>query len=209
MERILVVGASGTTGHKIVERLKTSDQWIPIAMVRNSEQEAYFKTRNVETIFGDLEQDVADTVNTADKVVFAAGSGGEKVEAVDRDGAIKMIRASEQAGIKKFVMLSAMGVDNPEQSDTLKDYLKAKQEADVFLKNSALNYAIVRPGALTNNKGKGKIELAKSLGKFGEISRDDVAETLVKSLLNTTANTTTFEIIQGENPISEALENIS
>ncbi|WP_066218230.1 SDR family oxidoreductase [Formosa haliotis] len=209
MEKILVVGATGTTGHKIVELLKSSELFEPIAMVRNEAQESEFKTKNIKTVFGDLEQDVSKTVTGADKVIFAAGSGGKKVEAVDRDGAIKMIKASEDANIKKFVMLSSMGADKPEQSERLQDYLTAKQKADQYLTSSHLNYTIVRPGRLNNHPGQGHIQLGKSLSNSGEISRDDVAKTLVYALDNEQSNTSTFEILEGDTAIPEAFKSMS
>ena len=208
MENVLVVGASGTTGHKVVNHLKTSQDFEPIAMVRTSEQEQNFKDQNIRTVFGDLEGDVSETVVEANHVIFAAGSGGKKVEAVDQDGAIKMIKASEKANIKKFVMLSSMGADKPEQSEKLQDYLQAKHNADNFLKDSNLNYAIVRPGTLNNEAGQGRIQLAKSLSKQGEISRDDVAQTLIQALRVDATNATTFEILHGDTPIEEALQHI-
>ena len=208
MENVLVVGATGTTGHKVVHHLKTSQDFEPIAMVRNAEQEKSFKEHNIRTVFGDLEDDVSQTVSEASHVIFAAGSGGKKVEAVDRDGAIKMIKASEGANIKKFVMLSSMGADNPEQSEKLQDYLKAKHNADVFLKDSKLNYVIVRPGTLNNEAGQGRITLSKSFSKRGEITRDDVAQTLVQALRDDATDKTTFEILQGDTPIEEAFRSM-
>ncbi|MDW5288532.1 SDR family oxidoreductase [Formosa sp. PL04] len=208
MEKVLVVGASGSTGYKIVNILKSSQHFEPIAMVRSESQRLKFEEEDVKTIYGDLEKEVSHAIIDIDRVIFAAGSGGKNVQAVDRDGAKKMISASGKANVKKFVMLSSMGADKPEQSDELQDYLKAKHQADEFLKDSELNFTIVRPGTLNDNKGKGKIELAKSLGKRGEISRDDVAETLVNALYDKTAPKATFEIIQGETAIGDAFENL-
>ncbi|WP_299780898.1 SDR family oxidoreductase [uncultured Formosa sp.] len=209
MENVLVVGATGTTGHIIVNYLKGSQDFEPIAMVRNAEQEKAFSTQNIRTVHGDLEEDVSKTVQGIDKVIFAAGSGGKKVESVDQDGAIKMIKASEDAKINKFVMLSSMGADYPEQSDQLKEYLKAKHNADEFLKKSTLNYTIVRPGTLNNNAGQGTIELAEKLSKRGEITRDDVAQTLIQALRDESTDTSTFEILQGNTPIESAFKTIN
>ncbi|MFD2914151.1 SDR family oxidoreductase [Psychroserpens luteus] len=208
MENILVAGATGTTGKKIVQLLKASQYFEPIAMVRNEQQQAEFLAHDVKTVMGDLEQDVSHTTKNIDKVIFAAGSGGKNVKGVDQDGAIKMVDASSKWNVKKFVMLSSMGADQPEKSEKLQDYLKAKHNADEYLKSSNLNYAIVRPGSLTNNAGEGKIKLAKSLNEQGEITRDDVAQTLVRSLHDDAANKETFEIIKGETLIGKALETI-
>jgi uncharacterized protein YbjT (DUF2867 family) len=208
MDKILVAGATGTTGKKIVQLLKSSQHFEPIAMVRKENQKAEFLAQDIKTVLADLEQDVSHTVKNVDKVIFAAGSGGKKVEAVDQEGAKKLIRASEEANIKKFVMLSAMGADEPEEHDELTDYLHAKHNADEFLKSSKLNFTIVRPGRLNNDQGQGKIKLGESLSQQGEITREDVAETLVYSLQDNTANKRTFEILQGDTLIKEAIKTI-
>ena len=209
MENILVAGANGTTGKKIIALLHTSQNFNPIAMVRKEEQQAYFKDQNIKTVLGDLTNDVDSVFDSSiDRVIFAAGSGGKDVIGVDQDGAKKMIDASKKANVKKFVMLSSMGADNPEKAEKLQDYLKAKHNADEYLKTSGLEYSIVRPGTLTDEEQMAKIELAPKLNKRGEISRADVAQTLVQSLEDKTASNATFEIIKGEQSITEALSQI-
>jgi uncharacterized protein YbjT (DUF2867 family) len=209
MENILVAGANGTTGKKIIALLHTSQNFNPIAMVRKEEQQAYFKDQNIKTVLGDLTNDVDSVFDSSiDRVIFAAGSGGKDVIGVDQDGAKKMIDASKKANVKKFVMLSSMGADNPEEAEKLQDYLKAKHNADEYLKTSGLEYSIVRPGTLTDEEQMAKIELAPKLNKRGEISRADVAQTLVQSLEDKTASNATFEIIKGEQSITEALSQV-
>ena len=207
MENVLVAGANGTTGKKIVTLLESSQYFTPVAMVRKEEQETQFKNRNIKTVLGDLEKDVSHTVKNIDKVIFAAGSGGKKVKEVDENGAKKLIKESEKENIKKFVMLSSMGADNPEEAEDLQEYLKAKHNADEYLKSSNLSYSIVRPGSLTDDKGSGKIELERKLNKQGEISREDVAQTLVRVLHDSAEVNETFEIIKGETLIGKAIPN--
>ncbi len=208
MEKILVVGANGTTGKEIVNLLNQSQYFEPYAMVRKPEQEEQFKSKGIKTILADLKEDVSNTTKGMDKVIFAAGSGGKKVKEVDENGAKKIIDASKKDGIKKFVMLSSMGADQPEEADQLKDYLKAKHNADVYLKDSGLNYAIVRPGSLNNNKLSNKIELSKKLNKRGEISRSDVAQVLARVANDDVANNETFEIIDGSTLIADAFKSV-
>ncbi len=206
MENVLVAGANGTTGKKIVNLLKSSQYFEPIAMVRKEEQQEQFEKDNIKTVLGDLEKDLSHTVENIDKVVFAAGSGGKKVVEVDQEGAKSLIDASKQANVKKFVMLSSMGADNPEESDELKQYLEAKHNADEYLKSANIMYTIVRPGSLTNDSGTGKIELEHKLNKRGSITRDDVAQTLVRSLHDDAAINRTFEIIEGDTLIAKAMD---
>ena len=207
MENILVAGANGTTGKKIVTLLESSQYFNPVAMVRKKEQQEQFEKRNIKTILADLEEDVSHTTENIDKVIFAAGSGGKKVKEVDENGAKKLIDASKNTKVKKFIMLSSMGADNPEEAEDLKEYLQAKHNADVYLRDSNLPFSIVRPGSLTDDKGKGKIELSEKLNKSGEISRDDVAQTLVRVLHDSATVNETFEIIKGDTLIGKAIPN--
>ena len=204
-QNILVAGANGTTGRIVIDLLKSSKDYQPIAMIRKEEQKDYFKKQNVSTVLGDLEKDIEHTVTNVDKVIFAAGSGGKKVVEVDQEGAKKLIDTSEDKEVKKFVMLSSVGADNPFVSEELQDYLKAKQNADEHLKNSKLTYTIVRPGALTDASGSGKIELKDKLNKSGEISRENVARTLVQVLDENVQKNEIFEILDGEIPLEDAL----
>ncbi|WP_054851106.1 SDR family oxidoreductase [Olleya sp. ITB9] len=211
MENILVAGANGTTGKKIVNLLNQSQYFNPIAMVRKEEQKAFFEAKQIDTVLGDLEDDISHVFNnkTIDKVLFAAGSGGKNVVEVDQEGAKRMVDASKKNNIKKFVMLSSMGADQPEKAEQLQDYLKAKHNADEYLKSSGLNYSIVRPGSLTNGELTNKIQLNQKLNTQGEISRNDVAQTLVSTLNDDVANQATFEILKGETLIGEALDKVS
>jgi uncharacterized protein YbjT (DUF2867 family) len=214
MENILIAGATGDTGKRIVEILNNSESFSPLALIRKEEQRQQFEDMEVEAVMGDLEGDVSHVMKGIDKVIFAAGSGGgtstEKTLAVDRDGAKKLIDAAKNANIKKFIMLSSMGADDPSKNEELKDYLEAKKEADEYLRDSGLNYTIVRPGALTDDLGLAKVEVAKgSLNKRGEISRDDVAFILVMSLADPLVKNMTFEAIEGEESIKSALVELT
>ena len=55
MENILVAGANGTTGKKIVTLLESSQYFNPVAMVRKKEQQEQFEKRNIKTVLADLE----------------------------------------------------------------------------------------------------------------------------------------------------------
>lgn len=206
MENVLVAGANGTTGKQIVNLLSETQYFKPIAMVRKKEQMAQFEDKGIASVLGDLEEDTSHALEDIDKVIFAAGSGGKNVIGVDQEGAKRLIDSAKNANIKKFVMLSSMGADAPEKADQLQDYLKAKHNADEHLKSSGLNYAIVRPGKLNNDNATNHIQLKEKLSQSGQISRADVAQTLVRVLNDDTANKTTFEILNGDTLIGKALE---
>jgi uncharacterized protein YbjT (DUF2867 family) len=206
-QNIVVAGANGTTGRIIINLLKESENYRPIAMVRKQEQKDHFEKTNVSVVLGDLEKDVNHAVKSVDKVIFAAGSRGENVIGVDQEGAKRLIDAAKVAGVRKFVMLSSMGADNPCVSDALEDYLRAKQNADEYLKASGLEYNIVRPGSLANEEGTGKIQLKEKLENYGSISRADVAKTLVGVLEDGVMQNQVFEILAGETLIEKAISH--
>jgi uncharacterized protein YbjT (DUF2867 family) len=204
-QNVVIAGANGTTGRIIINLLKESENYRPIAMVRKQEQKDRFEKENVAVVLADLEEDLTHALKKADKVIFAAGSKGKNVIGVDQEGAKRLIDAAKDAGVKKFVMLSTMGADNPSVSDTLEDYLIAKQNADDYLKASGLDYTIVRPGSLTDKEGTGKIQLNEKIENHGSISRADVAQTLVGVLEDNVKHNQVFEILAGETPIENAV----
>ncbi|MEC7785056.1 MAG: SDR family oxidoreductase [Bacteroidota bacterium] len=208
-ENVLVAGANGTTGKLIVSYLDQSQYYNPVAMVRKQEQQKQFKIQGIDTVLGDLEKDLSKAVKGIDKVIFAAGSGGntgpEKTIDVDQEGAKRLIDASKDVEVKKFIMLSSINADNPESSESLRHYLEAKRKADNYLKNSGLNYTIVRPGTLKNEEGTRKIEAALDV-EHGEVTRDDVAYTLVHVLNDDVAQHAVFEMVEGEQRIEDAIK---
>lgn len=209
MEKILVAGATGTTGKQIINILNNNENFEPFAMIRKESQKEQFESQGVSTIMGDLTKDISDVTEGMDKVIFAAGSKGKALQEVDLKGARKLIDAGKRNHIKKFVMLSSVGADKPENGGDMQDYLQAKRDADEYLANSGLDYTIVRPGSLNNETPTGKIRLDAHLSdKNGEIPRGDVAHVLVQSLHDNIAHRDVFEILNGENQITEALENV-
>ncbi|MFT6826806.1 MAG: hypothetical protein ACJA2S_004339 [Cyclobacteriaceae bacterium] len=206
-KNVLVAGANGTTGRIIIDLLNKSKTYQPIAMVRKQDQKDHFEKQGVSTILADLEEDLSQAVKNADKVIFAAGSNGKNVIDVDQEGAKSLIDAAKKVGVNKFVMLSSMGASTPSANKDMEAYMQAKQNADKHLKASGLDYSIVRPGALTNDEGTGKIELKEKLEKRGSISRADVATTLVAALEDEVKQHQTFEILSGEIPIEKAVRS--
>jgi len=206
-QNVLIAGANGTTGRIIVELLKHSDAYRPIAMVRKEDQKEQFEKDGVTTVLADLEKDVSHAFSDIDKVIFAAGSKGKNIIGVDQEGAKRLTDASKNAGVSKFVMLSSIGADDPSQSSEMEDYLKAKQNADIHLSESGLAFSIVRPGHLTDDAGTGKILIKEKLESPGKISRAEVAKTLVEVLGDDVMQNKTFELISGETPVEKAVRN--
>src|SRR5699024_5996922 len=111
------------------------------------------------------------------------GSTGDDMTLnIDLDGAIKSMIATEKAGIKRFIIVSALGTDNRAfwNQSGIRPYYVAKYYADQWLQHRTnLDYTIVRPGALTNDAPTGKITLDTANSDTTSISREDVAATVV------------------------------
>ncbi|MGG0479748.1 SDR family oxidoreductase [Priestia megaterium] len=210
--KVLVVGANGTTGKQVVEKVANSKQHEAYAMIRDEKQADALKKLGANVVLGDLEQDVSDALRGMDAVIFAAGSGGntgdEKTIAVDQNGAKNIIDEAKNQGVKRFVMLSSMGTDAPEQGpEGLQLYLRAKAIADEYLKQSNLQYTIVRPGTLSNDQATGKIDINNDIeDKSQTIPRADVATVLVECLNEEATIGKTFELLAGETEIEQAIK---
>jgi len=214
-KNILVIGAHGKIGQHLINKLSDINDFKAAAFLRDPEQVKDFRGEKVEAVIGNLEDSVEDLSSQFEKydtIVFTAGSGGstglDKTVAVDLDGAGRAIDAAKQAGIKKFIMVSAAGADNRAVWDKsgIKNYYVAKYYADEYLRNSGLNYAILRPTALTDDAGAGKIKASENFEDLNpKISREDVAETVIHLMKMGETNLGTIEISSGEDSIEKAL----
>lgn len=211
--RVLIVGANGHIGRRLIKQMSTGPHQC-VAMIRSPDQADELRELGADdTVVADLENDVQPALDGCDAVIFTAGSGGkggqEKTDAIDRDGAIAVIDAACKAGVERFVMVSSMGADAPEKGpDGLQHYLHAKGAADDHLRASGLQYTIVRPGALTDDDGSGKVDIAAHLGRQGSIPRDDVAAVLLQVLGAANTHGKQFELLTGDSPVRDAVAAI-
>lgn len=182
--KILVAGATGNTGLRLMKQL-ISRGHDPIALVRESSDTSALPV-GAEQRLGDLADLPDDVCAECDAVVFAAGSGGdtsaEMTDKIDRDGAIHLIDLAVKAKVSRFVMLSSVGADAPDLDSEMGHYLKAKHDADEYLKASGLSFAILRPVALTNGDGTENVRLGDEVGVNGEAARGDVAALLADAV---------------------------
>jgi uncharacterized protein YbjT (DUF2867 family) len=183
-------------------------------LIRNPDHGGDLEALGAEAVICDLEQedDLSSFVSGADAVVFAAGagpgSGPERKKTVDLGGAVKLIEAARKEGIRRYVIVSSIGADDPSRgSEQMRPYLEAKAEADRRLADSGLDYTIVRPGGLTNDPGTGRVSAGPNVER-GEIPREDVAATLATVLRADNTIGKTFNLVGGETPIEEAVRSL-
>src|SRR5919198_2990376 len=174
-------------------------------LIRNPDHAADVEATGATAVGADIENLDADglarSMAGVDAVVFAAGagagSGPARKRTVDYGGAVKLIEAARMNDISRYLIVSAIGANHPENwSDEMRPYYEAKANADAELVDSGLDYTIVRPGGLTDEPGTGLVAAAADLG-YGRIPRDDVAATLLACLDEPRTIGKAFDLISG------------
>ncbi len=206
----LVIGAHGRTGQRIVRLLRDGPHSV-IAMVRDPAQRAVFDALAVPTVLGDLEYPIDHAVRSVDAIIFAAGSGGhtgkDKTVLVDHIGAIRSMVTAQVEGARRFVMLSALNVDVASQS-RISHYHRAKAHADNHLCETDLDWTVVRPGALIDDPGAGRVAVSAELHGDGRTRRDDLAAALVGCLDAPNTIRKSFSLVDGDVPMEQALRSV-
>lgn len=211
---VVIAGGHGQIALHL-ERLLSEAGHEPVGLVRNADHLADLATQGARGVVLDLEKATVDqlaaAVAGADAVVFAAGagpgSGADRKETVDRAAAALLADAAEDAGVTRYVMVSAMGTEaaDPDSDDVFQVYLRAKGAADDDLRaRPALEWTVVRPGRLTDDEPSGRVALAERLDR-GSISRRDVAAVLAELLVTGAGRGRTLDLVAGKVPVAEAV----
>ncbi len=207
-----IIGANGKVGTRLGQML-AQQGGEAYGFIRKEEQADELEKLGMKTVLADLIEtdasEYASLLKGMEAVVFTAGAGGagkELTQAIDGDGLSKMIAAAEEAGVKRFLLVSAFpdagrGMGMPESFEF---YMKVKRQADVELAKSSLNWTILRPGTLTDKPGTGKVELGLAI-PYGEVSRDDVAGVLAELLQNPETAKLILELTEGPTAIPDAV----
>jgi uncharacterized protein YbjT (DUF2867 family) len=210
---VVVAGGHGKVGLRLL-RLLADGGHRARGLIRNPDHEAALRELGAEPVLCDIESldDISDCCQGADALVFAAGagpgSGVERKRTVDYGGAAKLVEAARKNGIERYVIVSAMSVDRPDEwSDQMRPYYEAKRDADERVLESGLSYTIVRPGGLTDAPGTGLVMVGTGVDR-GEIPREDVAATLVAVLETPSSVGKVFELVSGDTPIEDAVRGL-
>jgi uncharacterized protein YbjT (DUF2867 family) len=217
MTRVAIIGAHGKVAQQLMRVLyDRGDEFVGV--VRNEEHADDVYRLGGEGALVDIEKaeasELAAAISGCDAVVFTAGAGAgsgiERKRTVDYGGSVKAQEAAAQAGIQRFVQVSAWGVDAPvDDADPVwKAYVEAKRDADAALRESTLDWTILRPGGLTTEEGTGRVTLGESVPR-GSIAREDVATLIAVALAEAGSIGKQWEVIGGDTPIEEAVRALS
>ena len=209
---VAVLGASGRTGVYVLEELKSRDVVIRAL------------SRNIETakqkVGGDFEWSAADVTDPkslllafegVDILISTIGStGGDNSEMIDYEGSINFVEAAKETGVSRIIYMSSIGAGGAENFSTVilnlvaNKTMKWKSLGEDYIRNSGIDFTIVRPGGLRGEPGALGIRFEQGDEVIGWIPRGDVAAVMVESIFNDDASNKTFEVINDESLPIEA-----
>jgi len=213
--RIAIVGGNGQVARHLYPILVNAGH-TPVALVRAEAYRSELADLGAEVRLLDIEREDASTFAAAfhgcDAVVFAAGGGpdgnAERKRTVDLEGSLKSIEAAQTVGIRRFVQVSAINVDDPLPAGTgevWRAYVEAKRDADAALRDSGLDWTIIRPGRLTDDPGTGAVSLGPDIPR-GDVPRADVAAVLAEVVGVEGTICRQWNLVGGDMPVAEAAQ---
>ena len=238
MTNILIFGGSGTCARHITKRLASEGHTVH-SVIRNAAQSSEIESLGGRPIVQSIEEasvdDMSRTIKSsrASTVLWCAGAGGgnpERTQAVDHLGAVRSMDATAQAGVKRYIIISAIDVRDrenkpePEWYDdgdrdrsnrvwkAIKPYMEAKLAADrnLVTQNArrGLEYTIVRPGGLNNEPATGNVSAGK-VHLNTTISREDVASVVVQCMKQDGTKGLAVDCVGGDTPIADAVAEVA
>jgi uncharacterized protein YbjT (DUF2867 family) len=152
---ILVTGGTGFVGGHVVHALRADDKPVR-ALVRDRRRAAKLESWGVELADGDvtnpasLRSALADVDAVMHLVAIRQGRP-EQFQRVMVDGTRNLIAAAGEQGIRRFVLMSALGTN--EETKDLVPYYGAKWQMERDVEASGIPYVIFRPSFIFGPDG--------------------------------------------------------
>ncbi len=198
--KLLIFGATGGTGRELIKQALEQGHSVT-AFARNPAALAV-KHPNLIVVKGDVLNygSVEAAVKGQEAVLSALGVKVREKRPILSDGTRNIITAMETFGVKRFVCESSLGIgDSRGQLGflytnvliplLLKDAFRDKEVQEKYIRESNLDWVIVRPGALANAERTGKYRSGFSGADKSikaKISRADVADFMLKQITDDT-----------------------
>jgi uncharacterized protein YbjT (DUF2867 family) len=211
---VLIAGGHGKIALRLTALLAGRGDTVT-GVIRNPDHREDLETAGATPVVLDLEtatvEELATHVRGSDAVVFAAGAGpgsgvGRK-DTVDRAAAELLADAARAAGVRRYLLVSSTGVDEPPTPGTDEvwaAYLRAKKAAEEAIRAADLDWTVLRPGRLTDDPGTGRVLLAPPPVERSEVTRDDTAAVLAALLDHPATAGRVLELRGGEQDVVEA-----
>ena len=197
MKKVIIFGSTGSVGkHLIQQNLEEGNQ--VTAFCRDQQKLNEFKHQNLTVLEGNvLEQDsVNSAVEGQEVVVITLGSGKSRKGTVRSQGTKNIIEAMQLNGVKRLICQTTLGANESRGNLNffwkyimfgwfLKEVFQDHELQEQYVKNSQLDWTIVRPAAFTDgektsNYRHGFSALDKQITL--KISRADVADFILKQI---------------------------
>jgi uncharacterized protein YbjT (DUF2867 family) len=168
---VLVTGATGFVGPHAVHALRARE--VPVrALVRDPQRASRLASWGAELVQGDvtdltsLRAAVAGVDSIVHLVAIIKGSRAD-FERVMAQGTRDLVAAAQDAGVRRFVLASALGLN--ERSRDAVPYFAAKWEMERAVKESGLEYVIFRPSFVFGKDG-GVLPTFVRLARFAPVT---------------------------------------
>jgi putative NADH-flavin reductase len=192
--KLAIFGATGGTGNQVVIQALNQGHAVT-AFVRDPARLA-IEDENLTFVTGDVfdPASVTQAVQGQDAVVCALGVGSDlKKTTVRTTGTINIISSMQQNNVKRLLVVTAMGVGeswddlslfNKFFFATLLKSSRADHETqEAAVKESGLDWTIIRPSGLTDTPRTGVYEVGQNIPAItSKIARADVADLILKEL---------------------------
>lgn len=183
---VLVFGASGGLGLEITR----------VLIIRGDKVTAFVRPTSDRTLLEPLGVDFAVGDALDAESVLAAMQGGEYDAVITAIGGFDDVKpdylgnknifdAAEATGIPRLIMISTIGAGDSYESApllsrlALSKVLLLKTQAEDYLRETSLDYTIIRPGGLSPGVGTGGGILSEDRTTMGFINRQDLAPLVV------------------------------
>jgi len=194
--KTLVLGATGGTGRLIVSQALARGHDVT-ALVRSPEKAGGLK--GARLVVGDIRDEKAlrEALKGQDAVVSALGTPASPFREVTllSTATRAVVNAMKAERVSRLVLITGMGAgdsaghggflfDNVIFPLLLKKVYADKNRQEAIVRDSGLDWVLVRPSVLNNKPGRGSIRALTDLSDFhgGSISRDDVARFVLDQL---------------------------
>jgi uncharacterized protein YbjT (DUF2867 family) len=152
---ILVTGGTGFVGPHVVHALRAREVAVR-ALVRERSRGSRLVAWGAELVEGDVTDPASlpDAFAGADAVVHLVAiirGARADFERVMAQGTRNVVAAAKEAGIRRFVLASALGVD--ERTKDAVPYYATKWEMERAVKESGLEHVILRPSFVFGKDG--------------------------------------------------------
>ena len=153
--RVFITGAGGFIGKNLVERLTTTaGQHVKILNRASNAQLS--ANKQIEEVVGDLlkPETYQAALEGCDVVVHLAAATGRvapgQCERVNVEGTKKLLQACKAAGVRRFLYVSTIATGYSNQR--YYPYARTKTKAEAVVKESGLEFVIIRPTIVLGEK---------------------------------------------------------